>query len=127
MGVGVISAAAGVFGSFYLNAPPGSLIVIFTIVCFILALPCAKFLERRRRGPQVVEDTDPTVIPHLLASPGEHCENDVPAGHDHSDHIHGDHVHGPGCGHRAIVHGTHVEYLHDGHRHVPHDDHYDEH
>ncbi|MDR1852407.1 MAG: metal ABC transporter permease [Propionibacteriaceae bacterium] len=108
MGLGLFSALAGVIGSFYLDAPPGSLIVVITIICFVISLPLGKQLLRRRRGLQVVEAVEPPP-PHIPAD--EDCE----------------HVHGPGCGHRAVIHGSHVDYLVDGHRHAEHEGHYDEH
>jgi zinc transport system permease protein len=107
--IGVIAAVAGVVGSFYLNAPPGSLIVVIAIAGFVLSLPLAGLLRRRRLPPAVIEVTDPTPLPHQ--------ETD----------LHADHDHGPDCGHRPVIHGDHTDYLHNGHRHAPHGDHYDEH
>jgi zinc transport system permease protein len=109
MGLGVVAAIGGVVGSYYLNAPPGSLIVVITIIGFVLSLPLAAILNRRHRLEPVIEITDPEPLPH------------------ETTHPHTDHEHGPGCGHLAVVHGDHTDYVHDGHRHAPHGDHYDEH
>ncbi|MDR1766845.1 MAG: metal ABC transporter permease [Propionibacteriaceae bacterium] len=108
MGLGVASAAAGVVGSYYLNAPPGSLIVVVAIAIFVVTLPVAGRLRRARKLPKTVEDADPTPLPHQPEAAHEH-------------------VHGPGCGHPALVHGDHLDYVHDGHRHAAHEGHYDEH
>ena len=107
MGIGIVAAAGGVLGSAYLNAPPGSLIVVLAIVVFVGTLP----LTGRRRRTVTVDDTDPAPLPH------------EPADAHEDEH----HIHGPGCGHVAVVHGDHTDYIHDGHRHAPHGDHYDEH
>ncbi len=109
LGLGITAAVAGVIGSYYLNAPPGSMIVVITIAGFVLSLPLAALLRRHRRPVPVIEVTDPAPLPHEETQP------------------HTDHVHGPGCGHLAIVHGDHVDYIHDGHRHAAHGAHYDEH
>ncbi|MDR1430899.1 MAG: metal ABC transporter permease [Propionibacteriaceae bacterium] len=106
MGIGAASSVGGVVGSYYLNAPPGSLIVVFTIAVFTVTLPLSGRL--RRRLPRVVDDPDPTQLPHEV---DEHKE----------------HTHGADCGHPAISHHDHTDYIHDGHRHAPHLDHYDEH
>ncbi len=99
---------AGVLRSDYLNAPPGSLIVVIAIAFFVASLPVAGLLQRRRRQV-VIEITDPEPLPHEPTRP------------------HADHVHGPGCGHEAIHHGDHVDYVHNGPRHAAHEGHYDEH
>lgn len=109
LGLGVVAAIAGVVGSFYLNAPPGSMIVVITIVGFVLSLPLAGALRRSRRPVPVIEVTDPEPLPHEQTG------------------VHADHVHGPDCGHLAVVHGDHIDYVHDGHRHAAHGAHYDEH
>ncbi len=109
LGLGVVAAIAGVVGSFYLSAPPGSLIVVITIIGFVISLPLASALRRWHRPEPVIEITDPAPLPHEATKP----------------HI--DHVHGPGCGHLAVIHGDHTDYVHDGHRHTAHGDHYDEH
>ena len=109
-GIGVFAAAGGVVGSYYLDAPPGSLIVVLAIVVFAVTLPLGG--RRWRRAPLVAEDIDPSPLPH---EPADACDS------------HADHVHGPGCGHDAVIHGDHIDYVHDGHRHAPHADHYDEH
>ncbi len=106
--LGVVAAVGGVFGSYYLNAAPGSLIVVLTIVCFVLSVPVGNLLQRRR-PLRVIEITDPEPLPHQVTPP------------------HADHVHSPHCGHLAVVHGDHTDYVHDGHRHAVHGDHYDEH
>lgn len=109
LGLGVVAAVAGVIGSYYLNAPPGSLIVVLTIIGFVFSLPIAQIMRRWRKSAPVIEVTDATPLPHEAARP------------------HDDHHHGPDCGHLAVVHGDHTDYVHDGHRHAPHGDHYDEH
>lgn len=109
LGLGVIAAVAGVIGSFYLNAPPGSLIVVLTIVGFVISLPVATLLRRYRKPTPVIEVTATTPMPHEAAD------------------AHLDHQHGPDCGHLAVTHGDHTDYVHNGHRHAPHGDHYDEH
>jgi zinc transport system permease protein len=109
LGLGVVAAVAGVVGSFYLSAPPGSLMVVITIIGFVISLPLASALRRWRRPEPVIEITDPTPLPHEATKP------------------HAAHVHGPGCGHLAVIHGDHTDYVHDGHRHAVHGDHYDEH
>jgi zinc transport system permease protein len=109
MGLGLLASLAGVIGSYYLNAPPGSLIVVFAIALFVAALPLAGRI--RRRLPKVVDDVDPAPLPHQVD--------------DHDEHA--GHVHGPDCGHLAVIHHDHTDYIHDGHRHAPHGDHYDEH
>jgi zinc transport system permease protein len=107
--LGVLAAVGGVIGSFYLNAPPGSLIVVLTIIGFMLSLPLAAALKRYAQHQPVIEITDPAPLPHEATQP------------------HADHAHGPGCGHLAVIHGDHTDYVHNGHRHAPHGDHYDEH
>jgi zinc transport system permease protein len=106
MGLGAASSVGGVIGSYYLNAPPGSLIVVFTIAIFVATLPLSGRL--RRKLPRVIDDPDPTPLPHEIDE-------------------HSDHVHSPDCGHPAVSHQDHTDYIHDGHRHAPHGDHYDEH
>ena len=110
IGIGVVAAVGGVVGSYYLAAPPGSLIVVLTIAVFALTLPLRGRL--RRRAPLVSDDADPSPLPHDPADAHE---------------AHDGHVHGPGCGHVPVVHGDHTDYVHDGHRHARHQDHYDEH
>ena len=107
--LGVVAAVTGVAGSYYLDAAPGSLIVVLSIAIFIATLPVAGLLSRRRRGTPVIEVVDRTPLPH-----------EATGSHDN-------HVHGPGCGHREVLHGDHTDYIHDGHRHAVHGDHYDEH
>jgi len=108
LALGVVAAVGGVIGSYYLNAAPGSLIVVITIIGFIISVPLGNQLRSRRAAP-VIETTDPEPLPHEATQPHE------------------SHVHGPGCGHLAVTHGDHTDYVHNGHRHAPHGDHYDEH
>ena len=108
LGLGVVAAVGGVMGSYYLNAAPGSLIVVLTIIGFIISVPLGNWLRSRRAAP-VIETVDPEPLPHEATQP------------------HQSHEHGPGCGHLALTHGDHTDYVHDGHRHAPHGDHYDEH
>ncbi|PFG16175.1 zinc transport system permease protein [Propionicimonas paludicola] len=108
LGLGVVAAVGGVIGSYYLNAAPGSLIVVLTIIGFIISVPLGNWLRSRRAAP-VIETVDPEPLPHEATQP------------------HQSHEHGPGCGHLALTHGDHTDYVHDGHRHAPHGDHYDEH
>jgi zinc transport system permease protein len=108
LGLGVVAAVGGVIGSYYLNAAPGSLIVVITIIGFIISVPLGNWLRSRRKSP-VIETVDPEPLPHEATQP------------------HQSHTHGPGCGHLALTHGDHTDYVHDGHRHAPHGDHYDEH
>lgn len=108
LGLGVVAAVGGVIGSYYLNAAPGSLIVVITIIGFIISVPLGNWLRSRRKSP-VIEPVDPEPLPHEATQP------------------HQSHTHGPGCGHLALTHGDHTDYVHDGHRHAPHGDHYDEH
>ena len=44
LGLGITAAVAGVIGSYYLNAPPGSMIVVITIAGFVLTLGMASCL-----------------------------------------------------------------------------------
>lgn len=108
LALGVVAAVGGVIGSYYLNAAPGSLIVVITIIGFIISVPLGNRLSSRRVTP-VIETTDPEPLPHEATLPHE------------------SHLHGPGCGHLAVTHGDHTDYVHNGHRHAPHGDHYDEH
>jgi len=105
MGIGVLVAVSGVFGSFYADVPPGAFIVVLAIGAFALSWPISSWRHRHR--PLVSVD-EVESLPHEPTP--EH-----------------QHVHGPGCGHRVVEHGDHVDYVHDGHRHVAHADHYDEH
>lgn len=109
MVLGVVAAVGGVVGSFYLNAPPGSMIVVITIIGFVISLPVAALLRRLHRPVPVIEVTDASPLPHETTQP------------------HQGHLHGPDCGHQPVLHGDHTDYIHDGHRHAPHGDHYDEH
>jgi zinc transport system permease protein len=105
MGIGVLVALSGVFGSFYADVPPGAFIVVLAIGAFALSWPISSW-RHRRRPIASVDEVEP--LPHEPTPEHEH-------------------VHGPGCGHRVVEHGDHVDYVHDGHRHVAHADHYDEH
>ena len=112
MGIGVLVSVGGAAGSFYLDAAPGALIVVFAIAVFAISWPVSAALSKRRTAPMVVaEQADHPQIPppHVLA--GSH------------PHHHGD----PDCDHLAVTHGDHVDYVHEGHRHAAHHDHYDEH
>jgi zinc transport system permease protein len=105
MGIGVVVALSGVFGSFYADVPPGAFIVVLAIAAFAVSWPITSW-RHRRRPLASVDEVEP--LPHEPTPEHEH-------------------VHGPGCGHRVVEHGDHVDYVHDGHRHVAHADHYDEH
>lgn len=107
MMLGVTAALGGVFGSYYLNVVPGAFIVVIAIGLFVLSLPLASRLQRRR--VPVLEIYDGHTIPR----------DPVKVYHEH--------VHGPGCGHQLVIHGDHQGYVHDGRLHTPHGDHYDEH
>jgi zinc transport system permease protein len=112
MAIGVLVSVGGAAGSFYLDAAPGALIVVFAIVVFAVSWPVSAILAKRRRAPVIISEPaeHPQIpTPHVLA--GSH------------PHQHGD----PDCDHPAVTHGDHVDYVHDGHRHAIHKDHYDEH
>ncbi len=105
MGIGVLVAVSGVFGSFYADVPPGAFIVVLAIAAFAISWPISSWRHRHR--------------PLVSVDDVEQLRHEPTPEHQH--------VHGPGCGHRFVEHGDHVDYVHDGHRHVPHADHYDEH
>lgn len=109
--VGAAVAVGGAAGSFYLDSPPGALIVVLAIAVFALSWPYSAVASRRRRVTTVLPELvdDDSVTPHTA----------VAEAHPHR--------HGPECRHQAVQHGDHVDYVHEGHRHAPHDDHYDEH
>lgn len=109
LGLGVVASVGGVVGSYHMDAAPGSLIVVGSILLFVATLPLAGVLARRRAGTPVIEVIDRVPLPHETTAPHE------------------GHVHGPGCGHRPVQHGDHTDYIHGGHRHASHGDHYDEH
>jgi zinc transport system permease protein len=112
MAIGILVSVGGAAGSYYLDAAPGALIVVFAIVVFAISWPISAILTRRRRAPVIITEQaeHPQIpTPHVLA--GTH------------PHQHG----GPDCDHQAVTHGDHVDYVHDGHRHTVHKDHYDEH
>lgn len=107
MGVGVVAAATGTVGSFYLDSATGATIVVASIVLLAISWTLAGPLRRRRNFIPYVED-------HPHEQEHEPAEN-------HDDL----HAHEPGV--QLIQHGDHVDYVHDGHRHARHGDHYDEH
>jgi zinc transport system permease protein len=111
MAVGVGVTLGGAVGSFYLDTPPGALIVVLAIAVFALSWPYSVLVTRRRRVTPVLPELvdDDTMTAHL----------EVPEAHPHH--------HGPDCEHQAIRHGDHTDYVHEGHRHAVHGDHYDEH
>ena len=111
MVVGVSVTVGGAMGSFYLDTPPGALIVVLAIVVFVLSWPYSALISKRRRVAPVLPELvdDETLLPHVA----------VPEAHPHK--------HGPDCEHPAIRHGDHTDYVHEGHRHAQHGDHYDEH
>ncbi|MDN5804602.1 MAG: metal ABC transporter permease, partial [Microlunatus sp.] len=111
MAVGTTVTVGGAVGSFYLDTPPGALIVVLAIGVFALSWPYSALIARRRRVapvlPELVDDDTLTV------------HQKVPEEHPHR--------HGPDCEHAEIRHGDHIDYVHEGHRHAVHGDHYDEH
>ena len=111
MVVGVSVTVGGAMGSFYLDTPPGALIVVLAIVVFVLSWPYSALISKRRRVAPVLPELvdDETLLPHVA----------VPEAHPHK--------HGPDCEHPAIRHGDHTDHVHEGHRHAQHGDHYDEH
>lgn len=109
MAIGVVVSVGGAMGSFYADAAPGALIVVFAIAVFAVSWPAGVLLRRRRvRGMAVL--TSPLTVGLDPSRPEQHP-----------------HVHGVDCGHESVVHDDHVDFLHDGHRHAGHRDHYDEH
>ena len=111
MVIGVVVSVGGVTASYFLNAPPGALIVVVAIALFALSWPISAALTARRRGTPMV--------PEVIDGPEGGLGHVAAEGHGH--------VHGPGCGHRVVQHGDHTDFLHEGHRHAVHADHYDEH
>lgn len=111
MAVGVSVTVGGAVGSFYLDTPPGALIVVLAIVVFGLSWPYSAVVAKRRRVAPVLPELvdEEAVLPHTA----------VPEAHPHK--------HGPDCEHPTIRHGDHTDYVHEGHRHALHGDHYDEH
>ena len=107
MGVGVVAAALGTVGSFYLDSATGATIVVASIGLLAISWMLAGPLRRRRNFIPYVED-------HPGTFEYERAE-------DHDDSF----AHAPGV--KIIQHGDHVDYVHDGHRHALHEDHYDEH
>lgn len=108
MGVGVVAAALGTVGSFYLDSATGATIVVAAIGLLAISWMLAGPLRRHRNFVPYVEDHPPGTVEHARAE-------------DHDDSF----VHEPGI--QIIQHGDHIDYVHDGHRHALHDDHYDEH
>jgi zinc transport system permease protein len=111
MVVGVTVTVAGAAGSFYLDTPPGALIVVLAIGVFALSWPYSALVARRRRVTPV--------LPELVDDDMMKLHTAVPEAHPHK--------HGPDCEHPEIRHGDHTDYVHEGHRHAAHGDHYDEH
>lgn len=111
MVVGVAVTVGGAVGSFYLDTPPGALIVVLAIGVFALSWPYSALVARRRRVAPV--------LPELVDADAMIAHTEVPEAHPHK--------HGPDCEHTAIRHGDHTDYVHEGHRHAVHGDHYDEH
>jgi zinc transport system permease protein len=109
--VGVAVTVGGAVGSFYLDTPPGALIVVLAIGVFALSWPFSALVTRRRRVAPV--------LPELVDDDVQSVHTEVPESHPHR--------HGPDCEHSEIRHGDHTDYVHEGHRHAPHGDHYDEH
>lgn len=107
MALGAGAAVAGTTLSFYLDTPPGAMIVVLAIAVFALSWPISVLLARRHRVAAVQRQAT-----------GDRREPEL-ATHSH--------LHSAACGHESIPHGDHVDYLHDGHRHAAHADHYDEH
>lgn len=108
MGVGVVAAALGTVGSFYLDSATGATIVVASIGLLAISWMLAGPLRRRRNFIPYVEDHPPGTFEYERAE-------------DHDDSF--AHEHGV----TIIQHGDHVDYVHDGHRHALHEDHYDEH
>jgi zinc transport system permease protein len=104
---GLLASVAGVVTSWYVDAPPGSSIVLIALLGFLVTAPVGIVLQRRRAARVPFE---------MPEQPEEQAVEE-----------HHRHQHGPGCGHVAIEHGDHVDYIHDGHRHAVHGGHYDEH
>ena len=104
---GLLASIAGVVTSWYVDAPPGSSIVLIALLGFTVTAPIGIVVQRRRAAR----------VPFDMAEVP--VEQVVEENHGHQ--------HGPGCGHVAIEHGDHVDYIHDGHRHAVHGGHYDEH
>ncbi len=111
MAVGVAVTVGGAVGSFYLDTPPGALIVVLAIGVFALSWPFSALVARRRRVAPV--------LPELVDDATSTLHTEVPEPHPHR--------HGPDCEHPEIRHGNHTDYVHEGHRHASHGDHYDEH
>jgi zinc transport system permease protein len=107
MVAGLLASMAGVATSWYVDAPPGSSIVLIALLGFLVTAPIGMVIQRRRVAR----------VPFDMAEVP--VEQVVEENHGHQ--------HGPGCGHVAIEHGDHVDYIHDGHRHAVHGGHYDEH
>lgn len=106
MVIGLIAAAGGTVGSFYLDTATGATIVVTAIALLALSWLLGSVLRRRNRFIPYVEDHGRT-------------EHHPAENHDDS--------HAKRRGVTVIQHGDHLDYVHDGHRHAKHGDHYDEH
>lgn len=94
MGIGVTSAAGGIIGSFYWDAPSGALIILIAIGVFAVSVPTGMLLTRRRRLHQPRPRTEV-----VAESAG--------IGPDGRPIVHG----GPDCYHRPVPHGDHVDFV----------------
>lgn len=94
MGIGVVSAAGGIVGSFYWDAPSGALIILIAIGVFAASVPAGLVLSRRRRIETPVRTS------HAVAQA-------VGVGPDGRPIVHG----GPDCFHRPVPHGDHVDFV----------------
>jgi zinc transport system permease protein len=61
MGIGVVVALSGVFGSFYADVPPGAFIVVLAIAAFAVSWPISSW-RHRRRPLASVDEVEP--LPH---------------------------------------------------------------
>ncbi len=100
--IGVVCAAGGVIGSFYLQTPSGGTIVLATVAVFALLAMAASIRHTlARRGHRYAE-------PHSHEH-GEGCGHERIAHGDHHDYLHDGHLHAP--------HGDHYdEHNHGEHR-----------
>lgn len=111
MVLGISVAVGGATASYYLDTPPGALIVVLAIGVFAVSWPISGLLTRRRRVTPV--------LPELVDDDERGAVHEVAEEHQHQ--------HSPSCGHPAVQHGDHTDFVHQGHRHAAHADHYDEH
>lgn len=114
MGIGVLAATGGTFGSFYLDTATGATIVVTGITLLTLAWIFGRFIKRPHRFIPYIEDHGQH--PHIKAEEHDHDHSGHPQPHPNALK--------PG---KVIQHGDHLDYIHDGHRHALHGDHYDEH